>query len=319
MAKNEPPLEDDPFSMAMMATALDAAMKTAKTARTPSKVFAPHSVKVTPSHVKTAPPVTAVASTRHAIATERYEEVPELPISAYSDFLRPENRPAPQPGALSTNPLPPKKVAPHHVKESGMLKGKWRVPIILTIGVIVYLSWLLISSFAQNMYFQAADARISASAKAELDAAKTLLDKQKIENEIAKLKKEAKVTPATAVAVIAPAYDCTTAQSVENGFRDHVVHQLSDSSEQSVKLSGCAWYMVDEEVAGITGEGYNVQLPANKNAFTDNDSFYKSPTSENPDAGVFWNKIASNPSYRGQVVRIVLAPNGHVTITKKGS
>lgn len=109
-------------------------------------------------------------------------------------------------------------------------------------------------------------------------------------------------------------YDCTTAQSSENGYNSGVIHQLSDTGTAPVTFNGCVALLADEGVARITGEGFLIEFPETPGS----SNVYRSPSSENPDAGVFWNKIANDPRYTGQVVRIILTPNGHVTITKKG-
>jgi hypothetical protein len=307
MARHEPPLESDPHSMGVMAAAMN------KMRESGSKVSAPKSVKaVSKNLVTVVRPVATHTAQRPKQTEEPWVDVPEHPKGAYDAFLRPKEsrRLAVQQDTTYTNSSPPSEVVTYQEKESVMENGWKKSNALKLLGVLALFAALIAVDLERDWSAErralknekeAASNLVVARMKAEIAALQVVTPK----------KQEVQSTP------LLPAvakYDCTTAQSSENGYNSGVIHQLSDTVAPSVTFNGCVRFMVDESVASVTGEGFLIEFPETPGS----NNMFKSPTAQNPDAGVFWNKIATNPRYSGQVIQIILTPNGHVTITKKG-
>ncbi len=307
MARHEQPLESDPHSMGVMAAAMN------KMRESGSKVPAPKSVKaVSENLVTVVRPVATRTAQRRRQPEEPWVDVPAHPKGAYDAFLRPKEsrRLAVQQDTTYTNSSPPSEVVTYQEKESVMENGWKKSNALKLLGVLALFAALIAVDLERDWSAErralknekeAASNLVVARMKAEIAALQVVTPK----------KQEVQSTP------LLPAvakYDCTTAQSSENGYNSGVIHQLSDTGTAPVTFNGCVALLADEGVARITGEGFLIEFPETPGS----SNVYRSPSSENPDAGVFWNKIANDPRYTGQVVRIILTPNGHVTITKKG-
>lgn len=140
-----------------------------------------------------------------------------------------------------------------------------------------------------------------------------------IQLEIAKINSEKKAiekgipVPVVTSNATGVAYDCNSAQSALAGYHKRKLNYLSD--DETTTVTGCIWLAVNQEVASISGENFIIEFP------TENGSsrYYKTPSDENPDPAVFWNKISNNPQLQGRAVRVHVAKDGFVTITRKGS
>lgn len=203
----------------------------------------------------------------------------------------------------STLPSQKMEVNQSQPKEKFMLnkptKGVLLFVGLMAVGVIV--------SFSKNQLdnWNSLDnnQRVVSEAEAEYKVAQ-------INAKIKALKSEEKVTPnPVAPTVLGSTYDCQSGQSVQAGFRKGTIHKLGGVGE--ITITGCSWYVADQEVLDISGEGFLLEFPSEPGST----STYKSPSAENPDPTVFWNKI--NNSHQGQALRVLTVRGGYVKITVK--